>query len=139
MNKSKLIFWISITISSLILTSCLWNYWKKEISESNQAHVKDWSYSVRQKYIAWDNWEYNFYIDVNLDIKNKTISKIEVIWDPDGKWSVWYAEEFKKSIKEKVIWKSIDQAKEWWYLSWSSLTSKAFSDALDTIKTQSIK
>ena len=136
MKKSKMSKLATLALSSILLTSCWTNSWSlnsEDKSQKTNLPIKDWSYSTKQIYQMWEN---QLYIDVNLDLENWNISRIEVVWDPNWKAALWYAQEFMNSLKDGVVWKSIDKAKQWWYLSWASMTSQAFSDALDNIKIQ---
>ena len=100
---------------------------------TNTEALKDWTYTQKQSYKWWDK---DFYLDISTTIKNGIIEDITVVWDPNWQGAVQYEQEFNKWLKEKVIWKNLDDAKTAWVLSWSSGSTKAFQDALDTIKKQ---
>lgn len=123
MNK-KLTFG-SALVASMVLSAC-----------GTTVALKDGVYTHRQTYQAE---EYSIYLDVNASLKDQKIVDISVMPDPNGPVTIKFAEEFKNGLQAKIIGKTLDEAKKLGYVSGSSLTSKAFADALDAIKAEASK
>lgn len=76
------------------------------------------------KYVNWWGVDVDMSIKYTLD-KNKLIKTISVSDSNSDMKVVW----FNDAIQKELVWKSLDEASEF-YISGSSLTSEAFSNAL---------
>lgn len=117
----------SIALTSVALAAC-----------GSATGLKDGSYTQHQTYDAGDdkNGHYTFFIDVNATLAGDKLTAINVTPDPKGQAAIQYVESFKKDVEQKMIGKTLAEAKQLGYISGASLTSKAFADALDAIEKQ---
>lgn len=116
----------SIALTSLALAAC-----------GGATGLKDGAYTQHQTYNAGDdkNGHYTFYIDVNATLAGDKLTALSVAPDPNGQAAVEYVKKFK-DVEQKMVGKTLTEAKKLGYISGASLTSKAFADALDAIEKQ---
>lgn len=104
------------------------------VSCGTTSSLKDGTFTQHQTYSPAEGYE--FYIDVTTALEGGKIASINVEPDPNGQATIAFATEFKKGLQEKMVGKTLDEAKEMGYVSGASLTSNAFKQAIDAIKTQ---
>lgn len=88
---------------------------------------------------VWENTNENALKEISAEYKNpKTTVDMTIKYKLDENWkidslsvnaSTFDISKFKKQVEEKAIWKTLKEA-SWIYVSWQSLTSKAFQDAI---------
>ncbi len=119
----------SVIASATILASC---------TDTESAALRDGTYVHRETYAAGADDEYAFYMDVAVTLSDGAIESLSITPDPgeNAHTVQGYAEEIKNGLSEKMIGKTLDEAKELGYVSGASLASTAFAEALEAIAMQ---
>lgn len=121
-NSPKTVWGNQITIKE---NNSLDNNISAQVTDSSGMVKKEFNLSYNLA--DWRPLEFSW----NLQIENWTIKSVEFPNYDLVNWQ-WYEVEFAKKIQKDLIWKQIKGLQYDW-MTWASLTTKAFNEFLNTI------